>query len=147
MSSTQDVVYAILPSRKLIRDAYIDVHGMPCTIAYNGLGTDRRDFFGDMDTERATYATTATINLVINLGKFTRLLDMFVNGSNEDLLTPLTAMCKLDDNINIGDRVTFDQKYYPSGTEHKKFQVIDVQVQHHIDPYSKHVVLNVLRDS
>lgn len=146
MTTSHDVFVSTLEYRKRLRDAYVELRGYDCVLYLNNKGTGRRDFYGDIETTTATYLEEEKIKLVVDFSAFVRILDSFVQGTNEGLETPLKAICRLDQEINIGDRVKFDQKYWPIGVESKIFQVIDVKLQRHDKPLSKNVVLNVLRD-
>ncbi len=60
-------------------------------------------------------------------------------------LVPLTAVCKLSANINIGDRIRFGLQL--TGLENKEFQVSKVETQVHFKPISKKVTLVPVRDA
>jgi hypothetical protein len=146
IGTSEEIVRSSLSSKKLIRDAYILLHGIPCTLSYNSLGTSRVDFFGDLETEGVNYLTKVDIKLVVNLAALIRLIDSFDIGTDESNYAPLKSSCQLDQVINRGDRINFPNSVYPGRIENKIFQVSDVKIQHHIDPYSKEVTLVILRD-
>jgi hypothetical protein len=142
-----DASDSILVSRQKLRDAYIDLYGVTCTVAKNKDGSSRRDFYGDLSISKNTIVFD-TEKLLISLSQYVTVLDPSNYKSNETGHTPLHAICKLDSELQIGDQIKFDVNYFPKyiAIENLTFQIIDKQITYHTTIYNSRLTLSVLRD-
>lgn len=145
MPTSHDVFLAAIPTYQQLRDAYVDLQGHDVTHRVNQLGTNRQDEYGDLIN--VTSFADSTIRVVPDLSAYFKAVASFNSNAttNESALVPLTAVCKLAANINVGDRIRFGQQL--AGLENKEFQVAKVETQVHYKPISKKVTLVPVRDA
>lgn len=145
MPTSHDVFLAAIPTYQQLRDAYVDLQGYDTVHRVNALGTNRQDEYGDIIN--ATSFTDGTIRIVPDLSAYFKAITSYnsTGATNESALVPLSAVCKLSANINVGDRIRFGQQL--TGLENKEFQVAKVETQVHFKPISKKITLVPVRDT
>lgn len=146
MSATETMVEKLLLARSILRDKYIDLHGIKCILYTANEGIDnRQNLYGELETN--LQFTTSSITISVELSALMQIIQARTteidNFDDGDL--KLEVVTKLNDIINIGDRIEIP--YTNIGIRYTKvFQVSNVQVSSHVIQYKKIVILVPLRD-
>lgn len=142
MTTTHDVLLASIPSKQLLRDAYVDLHGYDVTWRKNSLGVNRIDDFGDV-VSNATFVNSPA-KVVINLAKLQQLMLNHANDTNEASINRIEAYCKVSMDVVAGDRIVFPQTYLAATTA-KEMQVVKVDANLHSALVGKKIYLSPAR--
>lgn len=137
---TYDVLATVALQRKIVRERYIDLQGMPAMLRVFNRSENTRDDYGEM-TENHTFADSP-IRIVPDFKRYLTLLEFYSVGYvDEDKDMPLVSEVKLDLDVRVGDKVLFELGFMVNSTEFKVWEVVDVQVYSYPTPISKKINL------
>lgn len=157
MSTSHDVFVATLTPYQRMRDAFVELRGLSVVWRANDRRADSSlvDEYGDL-VSVATFTNIET-KIVPDFSKYYNSVKTYnQNSTNESTVIPLEAICKLDDDIMVGDRIRFthwfpnnalDENSIPLGeSEAKEFQIAKVENQVHFGSVSKKITIVPVRD-
>jgi hypothetical protein len=150
-SATHEIIDASRAQHyHLLRDAYIDLHGVECTLySAHSEDTARKDFYGDVRSRMLREEQVDKIRVLIPLsGEDLLLLSTFPTNNTMDHSKNLTGHVKASSTIQAGDRLGFKFSHFVPGSDDVKFlEVASVNVANSLYPLHKTVQLMPVRDS
>lgn len=150
--TTHQVAIATLQSLVLMREQYVNLHGMPVA-HYRPYAQDlsRADQYGDIRHD-LQFEQVLGFKLVIDIPAMFRRVHHMVAGSDEWATYKIRGECSLNAQISEGDVIGLYNRYLLSdsqstlGSEYKYLQVVRVDQGIHYRPISKIVSLVTYRD-
>ena len=148
MNTTHAIIRAVIDSRKAMRDAYVDLQGVECTLrVIDTVASNRRNVYGEINAQPVLAAPVA-VSIVMDLGKYLQVVDSKSDVSTDERdVETLEGIVKLTQIIKIGDRVTVPFSHFFPSVEDKVFQVSNSRIVHHVGELSKKISLVPLRDN
>jgi hypothetical protein len=141
-------VLASLAHKQLVRDNYVDLHGVDCTWRkVNETGSAKANIYGEIKSTGLTFTDT-TVKVVMDLSKHMEMLTLkSAELGDERMMGRINGIVKLSLIINVGDRIVLPTKYQNLTIENKVLQVVEVPAVHHYGAVSKSIVMVPLRDA
>lgn len=150
MTTTHDVVISSIPAYQLLREAEIDLRGYNVLLRINQsmAGNAGVDAYGDIINQSTFLDTPIKVLFDKSLANYYHGVLTYTGNNattNESRITPITGMIKLQQIVNVGDRIKFEHSVYQM-LEGKEFQVSSVQTVIHYRPIAKKITLVPIRD-
>lgn len=148
MPTSHDVFVSTLSSYQGMRDAFVELRGYLVTLRTNDKHhiSESVDEYGDL--VNITTFTDSEIKIVPNFSKYYTSVKTYTNTqtrTNESAVVPLEAICRLEEVLDVGDRIKFTHEI-PEGLENKEFQIAKVETQIHFGAISKKITMVPVRD-
>lgn len=151
MTTTHDVILSAIPAYQLLREAEIDLRGYDVILRINQSIASNTgvDDYGDIVNQSNFLDTPIKVLFDKSLANYYHGVITYTGNNattNESTVTPIIGMVKLQQKINVGDRIKFEHGVYQM-LENKEFQVSSVQNIIHYKPIAKKIVLVPMRDN
>ena len=140
---SRKVLQETLKYRRIIRDAHVELRGIPVRIWRASSRSCARDEYGQIKSNLEVSGPEIAY-IVFNVTEFLKQIDNFpwTVTDDQDLL-PLEGKVKLTEDIRPGDRVEIDFSYLTGDQEKKVFEVTAIKLQNHIEQLSKVISLRI----
>lgn len=144
--SQKIVDQAKAPQFHLLRDAYVELHGLDIEWYRATQQSDRQNAYGHM--KRNLVFDKQEIRIVLEIGSAElELLDTFDEDVTESYTGPIKGMVKYASEIRSGDRIAFALNHFRPGSEDRRvLECIKVVVQGSRYPIAKHALFAPARD-